>query len=209
MLYFPSNNLAIADQPRLKNGLEFHDFNQSDVGRSSVEQKIVDAYHQQFGANLEHFMPTLVSANLPGQDAHLSFGVSAASEHTLFLENYLSMPVEQALSGAVNKPIERSEIIEIGNLAFSHTDRIQDDLIAIANYCYDLGYRYVVCTATRMLRLIFARSGVKPVYLGGANIEDAPCDNTHWGKYYQSSPKIICGNIMAGIEQLLDVQKQP
>ena len=184
------------------NELEFLDFTKGDEGRSSIERHILESYQNSFSASLAHFMPTLVTANLPGQAAHLSFGLSGADQHRLFLENYLPESVEQVLSRMVNTPVKRNAIIEIGNLAFANTANIRDDLIAIAHYCYALGYQYVVCTATRMLRLVFLRAGIRPIYLGDACPDDIPQDGTHWGAYYETSPQIIGGNIFLGIEHL-------
>jgi hypothetical protein len=188
--------------------LEFHEFLEKEKGRSAVEQHILDSYQNKFSASLAHFMPTLVSANMPGHAPHLSFGLSGADEHSLYLENYLPVPVEQALSQVVNSSVERHAIVEIGNLAFADTASIRDDLIAVAHYCYGLGYQYVVCTATRMLRLVFIKAGIKPIYLGDACVDDAPRDGTHWGAYYENAPQIIGGNIFLGIERLVHAHTQ-
>jgi len=203
----PCNAVESASSPCIGT-LEFHDFLNNDKGRSAIEQHILDSYQNKFSANLVHFMPILVAANVPGQASHLSFGLSNADQSSLFLENYLREPVEQALSRAVNTRIERCSIVEIGNLAFANTTTIRDDLIAIAHYCYGLGYQYVVCTATRMLRLVFLKAGIKPIYLGNACPDDAPRDGTHWGAYYENAPQIIGGNIFLGIEHLLHAQMQ-
>lgn len=208
MLNIQPSNAVEMNHSYLGNGLEFHNFSQGDKGRSSVEQHILNSYQGKFNASLVHFMPTLVSANLPGRAPHLSFGLSGADEHSLYLENYLPVPVEQALSQVVNSRVERHTIVEIGNLAFADTATIRDDLIAIAHYCYGLGYQYVVCTATRMLRLVFLKAGIKPIYLGEASPDDAPRDGTHWGAYYETAPQIIGGNIFMGIEHLVDAQTQ-
>lgn len=188
--------------------LDFHEFSERDRGRSTVEQQIIDSYQNVFSASLARFMPTLVSANLPGRAPHLSFGLSGANEHSLFLENYLPEPVELVLSKEIHAPIQRQSIVEIGNLAFLNTATIREDMIAIAHYCYGLGYQYVVCTATRMLRLVFLKAGIKPIYLGEACPDEAPLDGTHWGAYYESAPQIIGGNIFLGIENLLHAKAQ-
>jgi hypothetical protein len=204
----PCNAAEIAPSSSMGT-LEIREFVEKDKGRSTVEQHILDSYQNKFSASLAHFMPTLVSANFPGQAPHLSFGLCGAAEHNLYLENYLPAPVEQALSQAVNTRVERHSIVEIGNLAFANTATIRDDLIAVAHYCYGLGYQYVVCTATRMLRLVFLKAGIKPIYLGDACADDAPRDGTHWGAYYETAPQIIGGNIFLGIERLVHAHTQP
>jgi hypothetical protein len=196
------------DHSRFLNGLKFNEFAQGDAGRLPVEQHIFDAYQNSFSASLVHFMPTLVSANLPGQTSHLFFGLSDAEKHRLFLENYLTESIEQVLSRVANIRIERRSIVEIGNLAFANTSTIREDFIAIAHYCYELGYQYVVCTATRMLRLVFSKAGIKPIFLGDACLDEVPLDGTHWGVYYENAPQIIGGNIFLGIEHLLHAQAQ-
>jgi len=159
MLNVQLSNAVEIDHFPSGRGLEFHDFTQGDKGRSNIELHILDSYQNKFSASLAHFLPILVSANFPGHAPHLSFGLSGAGEHSLYLENYLPEPVEQVLSQVVNKRIGRREIVEIGNLAFVNTATIRDDLIAVAHYCCGLGYQYVVCTATRMLRLVFFKGG--------------------------------------------------
>jgi hypothetical protein len=202
----PQRVESVSDQGSVLNGLEFSQYLPGDRGRPVIEKRIVDAYQEKFSARLVHFMPSLVSAKLPGQEAHLAFGLRAANEHSLYLENYLSAPVQRELARVNNTPVSRASIVEIGNLAFSDTSNIVDDLISVAYYCYSLGYRYVVCTATRMLRLVFLKAGIKPLYMGEANLEDVPYDGTHWGGYYEASPQIIGGNVLMGIQHLLSAR---
>lgn len=202
------DNTVAYRQNSCSNGLEFHSFEQQNTGRVAIEKRISATYQQEFDAKLAHFMPMLVSANIPGQASHISFGLSAAGEQTLFLENYLTEPVEQALSSVANTEIDRASIVEVGNLAFTSTGNLRSDLAAIAYHCYELGYQYAVCTATRLLRLALAKTGMTPLYLGRARLVDAPQDGTRWGKYYDASPQIIGGNLLLSAERLLGVQKQ-
>lgn len=194
----PLNNHSTA----LFNGLEMNAYEESDSGRKLVEKHIQNVYKKSFGAHFSHFMPTLISAREASCEPHLSFGLRSAAEQSLFLENYLQSPVEQVLSCAVRSLINRESIAEIGNLAFSHTENLQRDLVAIACYCQQQGYRYVVCTATRALRLLFLRAGMKPVTLGQATQNDAPKDGSHWGDYYETAPQIIGGNVLLSLQYL-------
>jgi len=198
-----------SETPRQKtqsDQLEMEVFTNGDKGRAGIERDILSAYEQNFGAHFSHFMPELISAARPGKEAHLRFGICAASKHPLYLENYLAEPVEMLLSKAVCSRVERHSIAEIGNLSLSHTDNLQQDLMAIAAYCQQQGYRYVVCTATRVLRMLFLRVGMKPVHLGNAEQHDAPADGSHWGSYYESRPQIIGGNILLALQHLQNGQ---
>ncbi len=186
----------------LYNGLVMNAFGKSDQGRRAVEQQIQNAYAKSFDAHVSHFMPTLISAGIANTPPHLNFGLRCAADQTLFLENYLQAPVEQVLSSTVRSQISRKCIAEIGNLTFDHTENLQQDLMSIASYCQQQGYRYVVCTATRALRLLFLRAGMKPVLLGQATQGDAPKDGSHWGGYYETAPQIIGGNVLLGLQHL-------
>jgi len=186
----------------LFNGLVMNAFDKSDKGRQAVEQQIQNAYEKSFGARVSHFMPTLISAGIANTSPHLNFGLCCAADQTLFLENYLQAPVEQVLSSTVRSQISRKCIAEIGNLTFDHTENLQQDLMSIASYCQQQGYRYVVCTATRALRLLFLRAGMKPVLLGQATLNNAPKDGSHWGDYYETAPQIIGGNVLLGLQHL-------
>ena len=189
-------------QKRQSDQLKMQVFVEGDQGRAQIEQHILSAYEQSFGAHFSHFMPELISAAHPGKEAHLRFGICAASRHHLYLENYLTEPIETLLSNAVCSRVERHSIAEIGNLSLSHTENLQHDLVAIATYCQQQGYRYVVCTATRVLRLLFLRAGMKPVHLGNAEQHHAPYDGSHWGNYYETRPQIIGGNILLALQHL-------
>lgn len=186
----------------LYNGLVIKAYGKSDPGRRAVEQQIQNAYEKSFDAHVSHFIPTLVSAGIANTPPHLNFGLCCAADQTLFLENYLQAPVEQVLSSTIRSQISRECIAEIGNLSFSHTENLQQDLMSIANYCQQQGYRYVVCTATRALRLLFLRAGMKPVLLGQATQIKAPKDGSHWGDYYETAPQIIGGNVLLGLQHL-------
>jgi len=196
------NYTVIPDRKRQAIGLEMKVFSAGDPGRPQIEQEIRSAYEKNFGANFSHFMPSLISAAKPGQKAHLRFGICAAADHDLYLESYLPEPIEACLSHAICSRVERSSIAEIGNLSLNHIDNLQHDLFAIATFCQQQGYRYVVCTATRALRLLFLRAGMKPVHLGNAEQHDAPADGAHWGSYYESRPQIIGGNILLALQHL-------
>ena len=182
--------------------LEFNQVGVNDFARSTVEDFIKDSYLRNFGARLSSFQPQLITANNLGLPIHLAFGLSSAANADLFLENYLDQPIESALSRATNTQVQRSEVAELGNLALSNGSHLDQEFLNIAQYCLELGYKYVVCTVTRLLRIAIYKSGVKPIYLGNAKHEDAPKNGTYWGNYYHFSPQIIAGNLHTSLRQL-------
>ena len=65
----------------------------------------------------------------------------------------------------------------------------------IASYLQGLGYKWIVCTATRYLRVLFLKPGSKPISIAQASISNVTEDGTDWGNYYVTTPEILVGNI--------------
>ena len=172
------------------------------ASRTEIEGFISRSYIDNFDAKLASFLPILVSGQRLGGQVNLAFGLSPAASSPLFLENYLDEPVESVLSQQIDRHVNRSAVVELGNLAFDGPHDMRRDFIAIARHCIDLGFRYVVCTATRILRLLILVSGVKPIYLGDASLAAAPRNGTQWGSYYRFSPQIIAGDLHTSLFQL-------
>ena len=98
-------NPAPAFQAHLPGGAE----------RARVEQYIAARFREVHGANIHDFMPVLLTMGCHGRTTAAT-GVRAATRQPLFLEQYLSGPVEQSLGAAVGTAIPRARIAEIGNL---------------------------------------------------------------------------------------------
>lgn len=128
--------------------------------------------------------------------AHAALGYRRAGEETLYLERYLDRPVEQCLTDALGLPIERSAVIEIGNLA-------ADDAFAMVTLwgmaANDLGAdcEVAVATLTAPLRRMFERLGVTLHVLAKADPECAD-DPAAWGNYYANDPMVCAGLIAQG-----------
>ncbi|AIT82041.1 thermostable hemolysin [Novosphingobium pentaromativorans] len=128
--------------------------------------------------------------------AHAALGYRRACEETLFLERYLDCPVEHCLSLALQRTVERTSVIEIGNLA-------ADDAFAMVALwgmaANDLGANceIAVATLTAPLRRMFERLGVTLHVLAKADPKRAG-DPRAWGSYYASDPMVCAGFIALG-----------
>jgi hypothetical protein len=189
-------------QPKADNKTFFKPYECCDPYRSDIEDFITNTYLDVFGARLNGFLSVLVAGQRTGEPVSMAFGLTPAVDSPLFLENYLAESIEDILSRATGSDIDRSEIVELGNLALSDRRDLNSAFQGMAQFCHDQGYRYVVCTATRILRLIFINAGISPMYLADVCFNDVVRDGTHWGNYYRYSPQIVVGDVRNCLNQL-------
>ena len=125
-----------------------------------------------------------------------------AAEEALFLETYLSAPIEKLVSGAMGRDVGRAAIVEIGCLAGMPTSALltlwRDAARALAR-----DHEIAVATLTIGLRAMFARIGMPFIEIGQADpAKLAPGQTDQWGSYYASQPIVCAGNIRAGLAAL-------
>jgi len=167
--------------------------------RASFEQFIAARYAQAYGARLTHFLPQLlgVPGTVGGWRASAGYGPAQAG--ALFLEQYLDLRVEQLLAAALGRPVARSAIVEVGNLAAVSGGMARALVPQLARHLHCLGYGWVVFTATRALRNAFARLGLRPLPLAPADPARLPDGGASWGSYYAQDPVVMAGKIALGL----------
>ena len=127
-----------------------------------------------------------------------ALAVRRAADETLFLEAYLGVSIETAVSEAFGGPVERSAIVEIGCLAAAPTPAMLK-LWSTAAISLSEQHRIAVATLTLPLRKMFARVGLPFIKLAKADpalLRGAASDN--WGRYYETQPIVCAGDIGAG-----------
>ncbi|WP_448210998.1 thermostable hemolysin [Colwellia sp. MEBiC06753] len=108
----------------------------------------------------------------------------------LFIEQYLSTSVEQALSSVVGQ-VTRSEIAEIGHL-YSNAKRFTLPLLlvaAVSLFCND--YKYMVFSGTDHVLSLLAKTGVDCHFIAHADQAKLTPSTDNWGSYYQTNPKVV------------------
>lgn len=131
-----------------------------------------------------------------------ALAVRGAADEALFLETYLSLPVEEAVSNAFGRPVSRSAIVEIGCLAAVPTPAMlklwSETAVRLADR-----HEIAVATLTLPLRRMFAHVGLSFVELAAADPERlADPAGDRWGRYYESQPIVCAGDILAGADAL-------
>ena len=179
--------------------------------RPLVENFIHRVFARAYGADLQHFLPRLMA--LHGKDYRIeaALGLRSAGSGPLFLENYLDQPVEHAVSELHGATVERSRIMEVGNLASVHRGGLRQLIIALTSYLHGAGYEWVVFTAVPIVRKAFAAMELNLQPLAAADPARLSDDELAcWGRYYDSGPLVVAGRVEHGyqrIGELIELEK--
>lgn len=170
--------------------------------RLKVETFIQDIYRKSYGADIHVTYPTLMS--IRNDDGHIlaAVGFRRASDEPLFLEQYTQEKIETVMSRATGRPIQRSEIAEIGNLASEGRGASIFLFAAIASHLLNLGIPYATVTGTDQLHRRFRTMGLNPHVICDASIEKLQAEQKSWGTYYDTQPRVLAGSLEDSMCQL-------
>lgn len=160
--------------------------------RKEVEQFIHSVFATNHGANVQHFMPQLVSLRNANGELVAAFGLRKAECEPLFLEQYLETPIESVLSNRFNKAITRNQITEIGNLAVSNPRNAGVLIAHVIQHSLDIGVEWCVATAHHRLQNGLIKGGRDVYALAAADKNRlAPTELASWGSYYENQPQVV------------------
>jgi hypothetical protein len=166
------------------------------VGRRELELNITQKFKDAFGAELSQFLPHLMRLNA-SDELGAVVGIRPAHSNQLFLEQYLDRRVEQAIAAAYRVPVDRSQVVEIGNLASRIPGLAQSLFVALANVLHEAGCRWVACTVTPQVAAMLQHLGFASRTICDADPDRLQADSGTWGDYYSMRPQVICGDIRA------------
>ena len=174
-----------------------------DSDRTEVESFIRETFALAYGADVHGFMPRLLAVCLKNGDLLAAFGVRSAKEERLFLENYFDQSIEQMIEEKVGVKLDRSKIVEIGNLAAIYPGGVRWMIVALTVMLYEEGYEWVVFTGTLALRNGFNKLGLHPIEICPARVERLDAEERDcWGTYYDNQPIVMIGNIRQGFQSM-------
>ena len=168
--------------------------------RSHVQAFIHSVYKAEYGADVARWSPTLVS--LTEHDALVAAAGYRRASHRLFLERYLGAPVELLIADSAAVRVSRRSIFEVAHLASTRPGAGRAMMVSLARHLADVGCTWVVCTATRELRVLFGRMGLKPIELGPALPSRLGADAASWGSYDEHAPVVLAGSLESGLSAL-------
>ncbi len=170
------------------------------MAKTDAESLISTGFSRAFTANLESFMPQLLTMHCVGKLSGVA-GLCLASKQSLFLEQYLTAPIESEIQNLSGLKTNRDGIVEVGNLVAANNGASLAVFIVLASSLEQAGFSHMVFTATESLREKFNRLGFVTQFLANADIKLLKQTNqTDWGTYYDKSPQVVSGELSAACE---------
>ncbi len=170
--------------------------------RAAVEAFISQRFADSFGSRIEAFMPRLFSVRNREGELCGAFGLRSASRN-LFLEQYLDVPIEQAIAAHTGNTVARRTIVEVGHFSGAIPGVVRDMIGLLTQHLHREGFEWVVFTGTTGLRNAFSRLGLSPIDIQAASIDRLPPDaRTAWGSYYEHAPRVLVGKIQDGYQAM-------
>lgn len=164
--------------------------------RPVLEQFVAASFAMAYGANLSHFLPRLMSLRDRSGGLVAVCGLRDARVERLFLEAYLDLPPEAILRAMTGRAVDRTGLMEVGNLAIARPGMARYLIAALTEHLHRLGKEWAVFTAVPALVNAFTRLGVRLVPLGRADIGRLPeAERGAWGRYYDSQPVVAAANV--------------
>ncbi len=204
---YTSSQASRHDEPRAlrrlsvgAKSLSLEVIGQQAPNREAVEQDIMRKFETRYGAHLSQFLPDLIRLGESG-DVGAVVGVNPARNNSLFLEQYLDRPIEQAIAAAFMTPVDRDQVVEIGNLAAKVPGLAYSLFAILATALSQAGYRWVACTATPQVASMLARLHFAAQPLCDADPSKLESGAANWGEYYSSRPCVMAGDVHLAAEQ--------
>jgi hypothetical protein len=172
-----------------------------DPRRADVEAFVRGIFAQRYGADVQQFAPSLVSLQDHGEIVAAA-GYRSAADAPLFLERYLSAPVDTLLAAQGPTQPARSGLVEVGHLAASRSGEGRRLIALLGPHLAAQGFQWVVGTLTTELRQLFVRIGVTPLALGIADPAALGAEAGHWGSYYDHRPVVLAGHLGQALQHM-------
>jgi hypothetical protein len=164
--------------------------------RAEAESFVRAAFHAAYGAQITHFLPTLMALRNDAGRLLAVLGLRNVEGEKPFLEQYLDRPVEQVLSQAAACPVARDSLVEVGNFAVGAAGGGRWLITALTAFLYTAGRSWAVFTCGPELRNAFGRLGVELFDLSPADPGRLPAEElARWGRYYEQGPRVMAANV--------------
>lgn len=172
------------------------------ASREDLEHFIHQCFATVHQADVQHYLPELLALH----DSHgrliAAAGMRSACDGPLFLERYLDAPLEVAVSQVAGVALDRTGMVEVGNLASLSPGSARIMIIAVTWLLASRGLEWVAFTGAATLINSFQRLGLMPTVLAAADPERLQGQSNQWGTYYDQRPQVFAGNIGHGFDAL-------
>lgn len=147
-----------------------------------------------FDACIDGFMPRFAHYR-HASGATGVIGIRRASDEPLFLESYLSMPVEAVVLKATGTLVERDRIAEVGQFVVEDRDIVTSFFRDLVPFLLENGYDWVCFTGTDRIRALLERIGFHGLPIARAEATQLRDSADRWGRYYDYDPVVILGKL--------------
>jgi hypothetical protein len=160
----------------------------TDARRQQVEQFIAAGFAAAYHADIQQFMPQLLTVSAR-DSLQAVLGVRGGQSEKLFVEQYLDADISFVLRD-IGVVTSRSQIVEIGNLYSANRHYTLLLFVVTAYALYQAGFRHLVCCATPQVQSLLSRHGLQLKTLAEGDPARLSSDASAWGTYYQSHPMV-------------------
>jgi hypothetical protein len=166
---------------------------EGDHGRPELEAFVRAAFARSHAAEIRTFMPSLLGFRDGEQRLRGVTGLRPAASGSLYLEQYLDVPVEVAIARATGRHLQRADIVEVGNLAAGNCRSAVRMVAQLPAFLLARDFKWIVFTATRTVRQILLGFGAPLVELAQASGARVAGGLDAWGGYYDHDPRVFAG----------------
>jgi hypothetical protein len=176
------------------------------VLRPAVEAMVRNVFYTEYGARIAAFPERMIVVLDDTGAPRCAAGLRDA-QTGFFSEQYLELPLEQAIGQAAGRAVGRDAVLELGSVAASRPGALLMLLRGFAHVGLDSGYRWGVFTATSRLRRLAQRFAIDIADLGPASASRI-ANPQDWGRYYENDPR-VCAVEGLPAEERLEVSRMP
>lgn len=166
----------------------------ADAPQRSVLEAFVHArYADTYQADITHFLPYLL-ATRHEESLQGVVGLRPGASGAFFVEQYLDAPIEQVIAANRGLPVDRSQVIETGNLA-ANRGGSQLLFVVLTEVLHRAGYRWITFTATGQVISLLHKLCFEPQVLCAADPQRLGEQIRDWGTYYDQCPSVVIGDL--------------
>lgn len=166
-----------------------------DTNRVRVEHYIQNIFHKHYKASVNDFHPLLITIENQHNEIIAALGLRFADHQRLVAEEYSEKDISHLFSEKLDIHSERKHMIEIGNLASSHSGYARFLFVAMTRILADWHFQWLTFTAVPSVINVFKKLKLNPIEVCNAHLNNLKTSCSDWGEYYQHKPRVMLGDI--------------
>lgn len=171
--------------------------------KAEVNRHVKKCFSQAYNADIVTFEPYILSTYYDKSITATIGFQPASTQKPLFLESYLSTTIEETLSAVLKLPVERHQIVEVGNLSSSQKGCASRILFVLSVAILQQGgFKWSTFTATNQVQRLLSKLDLTTQAICEADPLKLADQGESWGSYYADKPMVMVVDLDKAIEQL-------